>query len=328
MTLLVLSAEDVEKLLPMRTAIEIVAKAMRATARGQTLQPPRWIVPLPCGSGNGLGLMPGWMASPHCFGAKVTAVFPGNHGSELSSHQGAILLFEGERGRPLAVVNGGSVTAIRTAAASAVATRELARADSAVLAILGYGEQATRHLEAVLAIRDIRSVRVWGRSPERAAAFAAAQSALHNVPVSAGPSVETVVDGADIICSTTGATEPILEGKWLSPGSHLNVVGSSVATAREIDVQAVTRSRFYTDYKPSVLLQGGEYLAAAAEGAVDESFIIGDIGHVLEGSVSGRLSPLDITLYKSLGIPAQDLATAHYLYELALAGCHGSAVQY
>jgi ornithine cyclodeaminase len=317
MELTIIGRAAVRELLPMAVCIELMEHAMGATARGETLQPPRWIVPLPGSEGNGLGLMPGWMADPEVFGAKVTAVFPGNSGSELQSHQGAIVLFEGRRGSPMAIVHGGEVTAIRTAAASALATRLLARDDACELAVLGYGEQAAQHIEAMACVRRIQRVRVWGRSPERAARFPATQSKQHGLAVEAVASVEAAVRGSDIICTTSAAAEPILQGDWVSSGTHLNVVGSSVAAAREIDDRTVERSRFYVDYKPSTVAQGGEYLAALSAGRISAAHILGEIGEVITGRVAGRTHRDEITLYKSLGIPVEDLVSAEYLWRQA-----------
>lgn len=328
MELTIIGREAVRELLPMATCIELMASAMTATANGRTLQPPRWIVPLPGNQGNGLGLMPGWMAEPQVFGAKVTAVFPGNSGTELQSHQGAIVLFEGARGSPVAVVHGGEVTAIRTAAASGLATRLLAREDADDLAVLGYGEQAAQHIEAMACVRPIRRVRVWGRSSSRAKAFAAEQAARHGMAAEAADSVEAAVRDADIVCTTTASPEPILKGDWLRPGAHLNVVGSSVAAAREVDHRTVERSRFYVDYKPSTVAQGGEYLAALGDGRITEAHIVGEIGEVLVGRVPARRSVDEITLYKSLGIPVEDLVSAEYLWQQSRARGLGSRVPF
>jgi ornithine cyclodeaminase len=317
MELTIIGRAAVRELLPMSACIDLMEQAMIATARGETLQPPRWIVPLPGDQGNGLGLMPGWLANPPVFGAKVTAVFPGNSGSDLQSHQGAIVLFEGATGSPVAIVHGGEVTAIRTAAASALATRLLAREDAGDLAVLGCGEQAAQHIEAMACVRSIRRVRVWGRSAQRAAAFAAEQSGA--LTVEAVASVEAAVKDADIVCTTSAAAEPILHGGWLSPGTHLNVVGSSVAAAREVDHDTVERSRFYVDYKPSTVAQGGEYLAALEAGRITAEHIVGEIGELLVGRIAGRSTPDEITLYKSLGIPVEDLVSAEYLWRQALA---------
>jgi ornithine cyclodeaminase len=328
MTLRIIDRSLIRELLPMKECIALMEKALRATSNGETLQPPRWIVGLPGDQGRAFGMMPGAMADPSCFGAKVTAVYPENGARGLQSHQGLILLFETETGAPVAIVHGGEVTAIRTAAASGLATRLLAREDAGDLAILGYGEQALQHLQAMAAVRPLTRIRVWGRSRERAETFAQEGAALVNMPIEIMPSVEAAVAGASLICTVTAAAEPVLAGRWITPGAHVNVVGSSVAAAREIDSDAVAVSRFFVDYKPSTVLQGGEYLVALKEGRITGDHILGEVGEILLGRKVGRQSADDITLYKSLGIPAEDLVSAHYLYTVAEERNLGASVSF
>lgn len=314
----VLSRRDVRLLLPMSECIEVMQKALVQTARhGATLQLRRTIMALPNTEGAVLGLMPGSMAEPNCFGAKVTSVYPSNFGSGLLSHQGTFTLFERGHGRPLAVLHGGEITGIRTAAASAVATRILARSDATSLALIGYGEQAALHLCALRLVRNIERVVVWGRHRDRARAFADAQRRLHGINVETAPSVESAVQGADIICTATSAHSPILYGRDLQQGCHLNVVGASVATHREIDTEAVLRSRYFVDNRQMALAEAGEYLLAAREGSIDEGHILGEIGEVLAGVCPGRRECEDITVYRSLGMPVEDLASAMHVYTKA-----------
>jgi ornithine cyclodeaminase len=218
------------------------------------------------------------------------------------------------------------ITAIRTAAASGLATRLLARLDAGDLAILGAGEQAHSHLEAMACVRPLRRVRVWSRSDESARAFAASAGALHGLEIEVAATPRAAVEGADLICTVSKAREPILEGAWIAPGAHLNVVGSSIATAAEIDTDAVVQSRFFVDWRESTRNEAGEYLRALKAGAITEAHILGEIGEVADGRVAGRLSGDDITLYKSLGIAPQDLASAHYLLEQARARGVGQVV--
>ena len=317
MDILVLSRAEVRELLPMSECIDVMAEAMEATARRATLQPRRRIMALPGGDGAAMGTMPGYMGTLDCFGIKVVSVFPQNFGTGYQSHQGAVLLFEREHGSPIAIMHAGEITAIRTAAASGLATRILSREDSSVLALLGYGEQAATHLRAMQVVRDVRRVKVWGRSRQRAERFAETEGQRNAVDMEVSPSVKEAVRGADLICTVTAAPDPILKGSWLPEGCHLNVVGSSVARFREIDTEAVVRSRLYVDLKSMTLAEGGEYLKAVDEGAIDESHILGEIGQVLIGAKPGRRASSEITMYKSLGIVAEDLASAHYLYERA-----------
>jgi ornithine cyclodeaminase len=317
MDVLILNRNEIRRLMPMSDCIDWMDVAMRRTAEGATMQPLRTALALPGETPGFLGWMPGHMADPHCFGAKVVSVYPENFEEGYPSHQGVVLLFEPRHGQLIGIFDGGEITAIRTAAASGLATRLLARSDASVLAILGYGEQAERHLEAMIEVRPIEAVHVWGRSLERAEQFAEIQGRERGLSITAMSSAEEAVARADIICTTTSSPEPILRGAWLRPGTHLNAVGSSIPTTREIDTEAVVRSRMYVDLRASTLAQGGEFLRAKERGAVTDAHIIGEIGEVLLGRAPGRRDSEEVTLYKSLGIVAEDLVCAHSLHERA-----------
>jgi ornithine cyclodeaminase len=232
----------------------------------------------------------------------------------MQSHQGLVILFDPQTGAPVCVVHAGEITAIRTAAASAVATDALARRDAGRMALLGYGEQATTHARAMSKVRNLDAMVVWGRSVERARAFAARMHAELGVPVEVSESVQQAVAGADIICTLTSAPEPILRGEWVRPGTHVNVVGSSYAGPAEIDNDLVVRSRFFVDSREGVLAQGAEFLRAKRAGLVSDDHIAAEIGQVLAGDVEGRRRADEITVYKSLGHVVQDLASAWALY--------------
>jgi ornithine cyclodeaminase/alanine dehydrogenase-like protein (mu-crystallin family) len=238
------------------------------------------------------------------------------------------LLFEAEHGQPVALLDAAEITAIRTAAASGLATRLLAREDAGDLALLGAGEQARSHLEAMLKVRPLRRIRVWARDRDKARRFADEQSAAHKISIETSPTVREAIAGADIICTTTKAREPILQGDWLTPGVHLNVVGSSIAAAAEIDIPAVVKTRFFVDCRNSTVNEGGEYLRALRAGAITSEHILGEIGEVANGSKVGRGSSLDMTLYKSLGIAPQDLAAAHHVLEKAHAAGVGQIIDF
>jgi ornithine cyclodeaminase len=228
------------------------------------------------------------------------------------SHQGLVVLFDAEDGAPVAVIEAGELTAIRTAAASAAATDALARADATRLALLGYGEQAWRHFEAISEVRPIAAVTVWGRSPERAEAFAARVRA-GGLEAQAARDPAAAVAEADIVCAVSAAAEPILLDRDVRNGVHVNAVGSSHAGPCEIDPKLVARGRFFADHKAGVLAQGAEYLRAREAGLADESDVLGEIGEVFAGTLAGRLSPADVTIYKSLGSIVQDLAAARHI---------------
>ncbi|HWC98434.1 MAG TPA: ornithine cyclodeaminase family protein [Candidatus Sulfopaludibacter sp.] len=304
--------EEVAQRLTYDVCIPIVRDAMIALSRGETMQLLRSVMKL--SRGRYFGVMPGAMGENAAFGAKVISVYTQNFLKGKQSHQGVVVLFEPETGEAVCVVHAGEVTAIRTAAASAVATDALARKDARRLAILGYGEQAATHARAMGKVREIESICVWGRSLERARAFAARMQAELKLPVTACGSVEETVGGAGIICTVSAAPEPILKGAWVAQGTHINVVGSSVAGPAEIDNDLVVRSRFIADYKEGILNQGAEFLRAKEAGLIADDHIVGEIGQVLSGEIQGRRSPDEITVYKSIGHIVQDLAAAWSLY--------------
>jgi len=321
MNVLVISHADVVRLLPMADCIDVMAEALRATSRGAAVLPLRSVVWMPDRTGM-IGLMPGYLGQPASLGLKIVSIFPGNHGTGYDSHQGVVMLFDLQHGTPIAIIDASSITAIRTAAVSGAATRALARDDAGDLAILGAGVQATTHLAAMRAVRTIRRVRVWSRNRDHAQRFADASA----VPVEVVATPRDAVAGADLICTTTAAREPILEGAWLAPGAHVNAVGACFASARELDAAAVARARMIVDRRESALAESGDFLLARAEGAIGDDHIAGELGEVLLGSLTGRRSPGEITLFKSLGIAVEDLAAAHHIYAQALATGSGVSV--
>jgi ornithine cyclodeaminase/alanine dehydrogenase-like protein (mu-crystallin family) len=304
--------EEVAERLTYEVCIPIVRQAMIAFSKGETKQLLRSIIPL--SEGRFFGVMPGAMGAHAPFGAKLISVFHENFARGIQSHQGLIILFDPETGAPVCVVHAGEVTAIRTAAASAVATDVLARKDAHRMAVLGYGEQAATHMRAILRVRKLDSIVVWGRSAERARAFAERMQLELGVAVSAAASVQEAVADADIICTVSAAAEPILQGAWVRPGTHVNVVGSSYAGPVEVDNDLVVRSRFVADSREGVLQQGAEFLRAKAAGLIGDEHIVAEIGQILAGDIEGRRSDEEITVYKSLGHVVQDLASAWALY--------------
>jgi ornithine cyclodeaminase/alanine dehydrogenase-like protein (mu-crystallin family) len=314
---LVVTQAQVIQLLSMAECIQVIEQAFRSLAGGDTLQPLRQVMWLPDKSGL-LALMPAYLGEAQAMGLKAISVFPGNHATLFDSHQGVVLLFETRNGRLLAILDATAITAIRTAAVSALATGLLARPDAAELAILGSGTQARTHLEAMLLVRLIRRVRVWSRQDEHAARFAGQAAQRHGIPVEAAPSAQAAVDGADVICTTTSATEPVLSGEWLAPGCHLNAVGSSTPNACELDTPAVVCSRLFVDRRESALNEAGELLVAMKEGALGADHIQGELGDLLVGRAPGRQSAEEITLFKLLGLAIEDLAAAHFIYQKAL----------
>lgn len=311
----IIDREEVARRLTYDLCIPIVREAMIAFSKGETRQLLRSIIPL--AEGRMFGVMPGALGERAPFGAKLISVFPENFAKGKQSHQGLVVLFDPESGAPVCVVHAGEITAIRTAAASAVATDALARPEASRLAILGYGEQALTHARAIAKVRDLSEITIWGRSPDRAQALAAKLSAELGVAASAAPDVPSAVAEADIVCTVTTAKEPILKGAWVRPGTHLNLVGSSHAGPVEVDHDLVLRSRFIADSREGVLAQGAEFLNAKAAGLVGDDHVVGEIGQVLAGTLPGRQSPEQITAYKSLGHVVQDLSSAWALYSQA-----------
>lgn len=325
MSLLLLNQSDVERLLPMAECIEVMSDALRTLTEGDARLPLRTIVRLPDGR-SAFGSMPAYLGRPAAVGIKVITVFPGNEGTRYDSHQGAVLLFEVEHGRLVAIMDASAITAIRTAAVTGVATRALARENAATLAILGAGVQAATHLEAMRLVRPIERVRVWSRTAERAHQFARHASERLAMDVRAVASAEEAVRDADVVCTVTSAREPVLRGDWLAPGTHVNAVGASLPTARELDAEAVRRARLFVDRRESALNEAGEFLIAKAEGAIGDDHIVGEIGELLLGRIAGRRSPDEITLFKSLGLAVEDVAAAHHVHARALAGGVGMRV--
>ena len=326
MDVLVIDQQAVSRLLSMDACMDAMAEALAALARSEALMPLRTVVWLPDRSGA-LAAMPSALPSAGVLGIKVITVFPGNAGTAFDSHQGAVLLFEAEHGRLQAIVDATEVTAIRTAAVSGVATRLLAREDAGDLAILGAGTQARSHLEAMLLARPIRRIRVWSRRRAAAERFSVQEAARHGVRVEAVSSVAGAVDGADVICTVTSSSQPVLLGEWLSPGVHVNAIGAVGPGSRELDTQAIVRARLYVDRRESASNEAGEFIQALAEGAIGTDHIVGEIGEVLTGIAPGRRSAQEITLFRGVGLAVEDLAAARLLHRLAVERGEGTRVE-
>jgi ornithine cyclodeaminase len=317
--------DDVRDMLPMPECIEAVRQALGDLARGDGIQPLRPVMWLPEKVGA-LGMMPGYLGSIETMGIKTVTVFPANAGTEYDSHQGTVMLFDASNGRLKAVIDATEITAIRTAAASAVATDLLARSDSSVLAVLGAGVQGASHVEAIPLVRPIDEIRVWSRNPESAARLTQAAGADRNIrPVD---SVAEAVGGADIVCTTTASREPILDGSLLEPGMHVNAVGSSVPFARELDSGAMGKSRIFVDRRESTLNESGDFLMAQADGAVDEGDIVAELGELIIGTHPGRESDDETTLFVSLGLAVEDIAAGDLVYRNAVESGRGFGIEF
>jgi ornithine cyclodeaminase/alanine dehydrogenase-like protein (mu-crystallin family) len=323
--LVVLDRDAVVRLLPMDECVDVMARALATAASGNAILPLRPMIRLP-ESPNIFALMPAYLGDPKAVGVKVLTVFPVNHGTAIDAHQGAVLLFEADHGRLLAILDATTVTAIRTAAVSAVATRLLAREDADELAILGAGTQGRMHLEAMTVVRPVRHVRVWSRTTEHARALAQLARERFDLRAEVCSTPAHAVERASIVCTTTASASPVLEGASLMPGAHVNAVGACIPTTRELDTDAVRRSRLYVDRRESALAEPGDLLIPLAEGAIGTDHIVAEIGELLleGGERLRRQSDDEITLFKSLGLAIEDLAAAHHVYGKALASSAGT----
>ena len=319
--MIVLSKKQVARLLTMDVAIDLVRQAMIAASNDQATLPLRTAmdVGIPNSSGpNLLGMMPGALPNDGFHGIKLISLYPNNPAKGRSSHLGMMVMFESEFGTPVAIMDAGILTAIRTAAASAVATDELARKNAKTLLLIGAGEQANFHLNAMLEVRDIQSVTIVGRDQARLEKFASTARAQYpKLSITSGSDIQQACKGAHIICTLTSSRTTILNGDWVEQGCHVNAVGASIPSMREIDEDLIVMSSLFVDYRPSVFAQAGDIITAIENGHIDKSHIIAEIGEVLEGNARARQSEQEITLYRSLGIAAQDLFCADYVVKQA-----------
>lgn len=322
-TVLVLSEQDVEELLDPAGCLEAMERALVALARGEVFLPLRPIVQPP-GEESLLGLMPVHRGGDRpLYGLKTVAIFPGNSARGLAPHQGTVSLFDGRTGQTLAVMNASPITAIRTAAASALATRVLARDDAHVLAIIGAGHQAKAHLRALTAVRAFDDVRIVSRT--RASADALAE--LHPA-ARATDSAEDAAQGSDVIVTVTSSAEPVLKREWIADGAHINAVGSCFPHTRELDAGTVAASTFFVDRRESAENEAGDYRLALADGAITADHIAAELGDVLIGAHQGRRSPDEITIFESLGLAVEDLFAAEYLLVRATETGRGQTVTF
>ena len=325
MKTMILGQEDVIKLLPMHECIDLMEKAFRQLASGGAEIYPRSKVVVD--PKKILGFMPAYFPAIEKAGIKVTTVYPENSGSKYHVHQGVVLLFETENGSLQAIIDAAEITTIRTGAASGLATRILARKDAETLAIIGAGTQGSCHLEAMALVRHIKKVKVFDYLPERAENFARRESEIHNVQIEAVKSVAEAVCDTDIICIATPASEPVLKGEWVSPGTHINSVGFGGPASRELDTALLNRSKIYVDYLETVLHDCGDVVMPLQKGEIDQSAILGGLGDILTGKIESRKDDNEITLFKSAGVAVQDLSASDYIYQKALKQGAGTEVK-
>lgn len=315
MKTLIIGQEEVIKLLPMGECIDLMEHVFRQLAEnGASIYPRSKVVVDP---NRILGFMPAYFPAIGKVGIKVTTVYPGNSGTMYHVHQGVVLMFETENGSLQAVIDAAEITTIRTGAASGLATRLLSRQNASKLAIIGAGVQGSCHLEAMTMVRDIKKVKIYDRLPERANAFARFESEKYDLQIEVAATAAGAVDGADIICIATPAREPVLKGKWVSAGTHINSVGFGGPSSRELDTALLLKSKIYVDYLETVLHDCGDMVIPLAAGELEQSSISGELGNILVGKVEGRSSDTDITLFKSAGVAVQDLSASDYIYKKA-----------
>ena len=309
--MLVLNQEEVERLLDMEGCIGAMEDALAALARGEVEVPLRFVMS-PADEPSLLGLMPAHRAGETpLYSLKTVAVFPDNPKRGLDAHQGTVTLFDGETGEVRVLMNASAITAIRTAAVSAVATRLLAREDARVLGILGAGVQARSHLEALPLVRSFDAVQIFSRTAEHAQALADEEGA------EAVGSAEEAVRDADVVVTATNSAEPVLEREWLKPGAHVNAVGGRPPQMTELDTATIADSAFFVDRRESAEAEAGDYRAALESGAIGPDHIRAELGDVLIGAKPGRSSEDELTVFRSLGLAVEDLAAAEYVVRRA-----------
>ena len=311
MTIAFFDAAQVEERLDYPGCIAAVRQAMIALSSGERPQPLRQIFTV--GDNAMFGTMPGELQALETFGAKLVSVFADPERPGCTRHQGVVVAYDGTTGAVSCIADAEPITRIRTGCASAVATDALARADAEVLAIFGTGVQAEAHLRALPLVRTFREILLWGRSADKTRAFATEMSQAIGQAITPIADAREAAERADVICTVTSSREPVVLNDWVKPGTHLNLVGSSYLGPVEVDSALVVRARYIADYKPGVLAQAAELAVARDAGLVDDSHVVAEIGEVLAGRIPGREDDQQITIYKSLGHVAQDLAAAAYL---------------
>jgi len=318
MTLL-LSRSDIEKLLPMEDAIVAVEAAFGDLAAGKVTMPQRSAIRLPAYDGLHLG-MPAYLAGVNsALGLKVVTVYPRNPVEHnLPTTIGVLLLSDPATGAPLAVMEAGFLTALRTGAVGGVAAKYLARQDAKRVGVFGAGQQARTQLRAACAVRRITSAKVYDIDPARARSYAAEMSDQLAVKVESVADPASVVRGADILVAASSSASPLFKGQWLEPGQHINAIGSHSPDRRELDTETIVRSKVFPDLRTACLAEAGDLLIPIREGAIAETHLGPDLGEVVAGKKPGRESDQEITVFKSVGLAIQDIAAASLIYRRAL----------
>jgi ornithine cyclodeaminase len=313
---LLLTERDVRAVLPMGDLIDAMARALGEFSDGRVVQPVRQV--LEVGSDPAFfGVMPAAIDDPATAGAKLVTVYPRNHERGLPSHLATIILLDHATGALVALLDGRYITEARTAAVSAVSVKYLARPDARVLAIIGSGVQARSHLDAIRHVRPLAEVRVW--SPNRARLTACVQdmAASTGLPIQAMPDAATAVRDADIIALVSASRVPVILDDDVRPGAHVCAVGACRPDQREMPTPLVRRARVYVDSLAAALKEAGDLILPIAEGAIDAGHVVGELGAVARGRVAGRITPSDVTIFKSLGLAVEDVVAARLVVDRA-----------
>jgi len=327
--MLLLNRHEVESLLDLDRLVEALGPAMAELSAGRVSMPPRPVVQVH-ERGGLLSVMPVFLGSVPILSAKLVSVFPQNPALGLPSHQAVMVVFDARTGSARALLDGTAITALRTAAGSALATRLLARAEASTLAIVGTGVQASAHAKLIPRVRPIKGIRVVGRHRARAVALAEEIGRALSIPTRALDLGQKAFAGADIICATTHSAEPVLKGEWLEPGVHINSVGLN-ANGRELDGEVVRRALVVVETRAAALAPApsgsNDLHLAIRDGLIGEEHIHAEVGELISGARPGRTSPDQITLYKSVGVAVQDAVAIHLVLEAAAQQGAGREIQ-
>ena len=315
-TLRFLSGADVARALPMAQAVEVMKQAFADLSAGRVTMPPRTHMALAEAGGDAL-FMPAYNPSQERVGVKIVTLFEQNRDTHLPFIQALMVVLDATNGRPIGIMNGATITAIRTGAASGAATDVLARREAKVAAIFGAGTQGRTQLEAVCTVRDITEARIFDVNPAAAEAFAREMGELLGIQINVADSSASAVAGADVICTATTADVPVFDDADISPGVHINAVGSYKPDVREIPGPTVARARVVVDQDEVAFEEAGDLIMPMRAGLIHRDHVTTELGLVIAGMVPGRCDDSQITLFKSVGVAVQDLAAAGTVLENA-----------
>jgi ornithine cyclodeaminase len=306
--------EKINELLPMKECISVLEDTFRSLTNKTAGQPLRSIMWLPDKKGL-MGMMPGYAMDKGIMGIKVISVFHGNRQIGLPSHQGIVMLMDAVNGKPLMLFDAKEITSIRTAAASAVAAKILANDNAECLTIIGSGEQAERHIEAITVVKNIKQINLWSRNQQNALDLANKLQDKYSISLNVFNAAIDAVKEADILCTVTSSSQPVISFDWIKQGAHINAVGACTPNAQEIDSATMINSKLYCDCYDSVYNEPGDFVIPFKKGLITKDHVIAELGEVIAGTKPGRQNRTDITLYKSLGIASEDIFSAYHIYK-------------